>query len=379
MIVLHSKKVPMRTVLTISDSVEGTIFDLIRCTTTIKDFGLDPLAVVPRISYSDNTSEENDVSEMLDYAFSECEFAALGIGFITNPGVINYIGDKLSQNKRAPVVCCPSLISDEGEIQVDSEVYSALTDHLLRYVDFLVVNTIEAEAFCGFECRVKNDFLRAAKKIFNVYECGVLIKADERTENMHVLFDGAKASFVDPVAIKPGYEDRYSLLTALACAYAVDTPVNLTAKLALEFIAGKEEEKVEAPVVKPEPKAEVREEVKPEPRPEVKIEPEENHDEHVKVEPKAEPEIKAPVTSSLVTPGKSIRDIARFMSTPSMSEEIQHAVTSNIEKKPDPKGEVTSLASSRLLFDTKVNNSITELQALKDRLNNLNKIADSGK
>lgn len=362
----------MKTVLTISDSVEGTIFDLIRCTTTIKDFGLDPLAVVPRISYSDNTSEENDVSEMLDYAFGECEFAALGIGFITNPNVINYIGDKLSQNKRAPVVCCPSLISDEGEIQVDSEVYSALSDHLLKHVDFLVVNTIEAEAFCGFECRVKNDFLRAAKKIFNVYECGVLIKADERTEGMHVLFDGLKASFVEPVAIKPGYEDRYSLLTALACEYAVESPVNLVAKLALEFIAGKEEKA-------PEPKVEVKEEVKPETRPEVKIEPEEEADEHVKVEAKAEPEIKTPVTSSLVTPGKSIRDIARFMSTPSMSEEAQHAVTSNIEKKPDPKGEVTSLASSRLLFDTKVNNSITELQALKDRLNNLNKIADSGK
>ena len=170
----------MKTVLTITDSVEGTIFDLLRCTTTIKDFGLDPLAVVPRISYKDNTSEENDVSEMLDYAFSECEFAALSIGFLTEPNVIRYIADKLGQNKSAPVVCCPSLISDEGEIQVDGEVFDAICDGLLKHVDLLVVNTMEAEAFCGFGCYAKNDYLRAATKIVNVYGCGVFIRGDDK-------------------------------------------------------------------------------------------------------------------------------------------------------------------------------------------------------
>ena len=61
----------MKTVLTISDSIEGTIYDLLRCTSTIRDMGLDPLSVVPRISYKDGTSETNDVSEMLDYVFGE--------------------------------------------------------------------------------------------------------------------------------------------------------------------------------------------------------------------------------------------------------------------------------------------------------------------
>ena len=70
--VLCCKRCRVKTVLTISDSVEGTIFDLLRCTATIKDFGLDPLAVVPRISYKDDTSEENDVSEIVVFAFCEC-------------------------------------------------------------------------------------------------------------------------------------------------------------------------------------------------------------------------------------------------------------------------------------------------------------------
>ena len=361
----------MKTVLTISDSVEGTSFDLLRCTATIKDFGLDPLAVVPRISYKDEEPEENDVSEMLDYAFSECEFASLAIGFITNPDVISYVAGKLEQNKTAPVVCCPSLISDEGEILVDGNVYSALSDRLLKYVDFLVVNTMEAEAFCGFECRVKNDFLRAAKKIFNVYGCGVFIKGDDRTDGQNILFDGQKNQWVSPVPVKPGYEDRYSFLTALACEYADDNPTNLVASLALEFVSGKEEPKEEAKAAVPassveEPKEEVKVEAEPEP-----VVEEETHEEVQ--------DVKVPVTSSLVSPAKSIRDIARIMGAPSADEEVQHAVTSNIEKKPDPKGEVTNLASSRMLFDAKVNQSITDLQALKDRLNHLNKLADSGK
>jgi hydroxymethylpyrimidine/phosphomethylpyrimidine kinase len=371
----------VKTVLTISDSVEGTIFDLLRCTTTIKDFGLDPLAVVPRISYKDDTSEEMDVSEMLDFAFSECEFAALEIGFITNPNVISYVADKLEQNKTAPVVCCPSLISEEGEILVDGDVYSALSDRLLKYVDFLVVSTMEAEAFCGFECRVKNDFLRAAKKIFNVYGCGVFIKGDDRTDGQNILFDGTKNQWVESVPVKPGYEDKYSFLTALACEYAEGNPTNLVATLALEFVSGKEEPKEEA---KPEVKAEAPKAAAPAPAAPVEEKKAEEPVEESKPRYQEEPhedeqEVKVPVTSSLVSPGKSIRDIARFMSTPSADEDVQHAVTSNIEKKADPKGEVTNLASSRLLFDTKVNQSITDLQALKDRLNNLNKLADSGK
>ncbi len=51
----------MKTVLTISDSVEDTIFDLIRCSTTIRDLELDPLLVVPRIVRKDGTVELNDI------------------------------------------------------------------------------------------------------------------------------------------------------------------------------------------------------------------------------------------------------------------------------------------------------------------------------
>lgn len=387
----------MKTVLTISDSVQGTIYDLIRCTNTIKEYGFDPLAIVPRISLNDGTSEVSDVTEMLEYAFLECDFSALGMGFITEPDVIYYVADNLEKWKSAPVVCCPSLISDEGEVMVGSEVFTAYCDGFLKHVDFLIVNPIEAEAFCGFECPVKNDFTRAAKKIFNLYGCGVFIKGNERTDWQNVLFDGEKVSWIDSVSCEPGYEDKYSLLAALCCELADGNDISLAMPLALDLANGKtaarakkaEEEAAakaareaqEAAIKAQEAKAaEEAAQRSAEPEAARTPVPEFSFGNKQVMESSAPAAEEKPIiTSSLVTPGKSIRDIARVITPSIASVEVEHAVTSNIEKPEEPKGEVTSLANSRFLFDSKVNDSITSLQSLKDRLNNLNKLADSGK
>ncbi len=417
----------MKTVLSISDSVQGTVYDLIRCTATIKEYGLDPLAVVPRISYSDGTSESNDVSEMLDYAFGECDFSVLAMGFVTEPEVLTYVADKLEQNKTAPVISCPCLISDEGEVMVGGEVFSALCDKFLKQTDFLIVNTIEAEAFCGFECPAKNDYFRAAKKIYNLYGCGVFIKGSEKTDGQCVLFDGTKPQWVEHVDCEPGFEDKYSLISALACEFAIGNPAALAMPLALELVNGKKYKKEQEAIAAAAAKAAKEAEEAALKAQQEAEEAERKAKEAAEAEAKAIAEAKEaeeaarkaaatpapapsassvsrtpvpkfsfgkttiveeedddddedkPVTSSLVTPGKSLRDIARVMAPAVKTEEAEHAVTSNIEKPEEPKGEVTSLANSRLLFDSKVNDSITSLQSLRDRLNNLNKLADSGK
>lgn len=385
----------MKTVLTISDSVQGTVYDLLRCTNTIKEYGFDPLAIVPRISLDDGTSEVSDVTEMLEYAFLECDFSALGMGFITEPDVIYYVADNLEKWKSAPVVCCPSLISDEGEVMVGSEVFTAYCDGFLKHVDFLIVNPIEAEAFCGFECPVKNDFSRAAKKIFNLYGCGVFIKGNERTDWQSVLFDGEKVSWLNQVSCEPGYEDKYSLLAALCCELADGNDISLAMPMALDLANGKTavrakkaEEEAAAKAAREAEEAanktrEAEEALHKAEEPEVARTPVPEFS-FGKKPAAAETSVpaseeKSIITSSLVTPGKSIRDIARVITPSIASVEVEHAVTSNIEKPEEPKGEVTSLANSRFLFDSKVNDSITSLQSLKDRLNNLNKLADSGK
>ena len=437
----------MSTILTISDSVEGTPFDLYRCTTTIKDFGLEPLAVVPRISYKDGTSESNDVSEMIDYVFSECDFSAVSVGFITEPEVITHIGNTLEKHKKAPVVCCPSMISREGEIRVGVDVFSALCDKLLKHVDLLVVNLLEAEAVSGIECPVRNDYMRAARKIYNLYGCSVFIKGGQKTDEQGVLFDGHKPAWVNPVPYEEGFRDRYSFLTALSCGFAKGNSVDIAVAQAAAFVSGnmseevkqrkaeeaikqmqsaeakmrqaaiakREEQKAareatpeskpatmvsntaavarhEAPVTTKPQETETSKETKPHsssfdtssftPVPHLSLsfdsKPFSSRVGSVSSVSAGNPVVNSSVTSSLVTPGKSLRDIAREITPAPKAEDTEAAITSTIEKPEPPKGEVTDISRSWLKSEH-TGSSITDLQSLKDRLDNLNRLADSGK
>lgn len=392
----------MKTVLAISDNVENTEFDLSRCTSTIKDLDLDPMVVVPVFYWTDGTSENNDVSEIIDYVFGECDTAAVGIGYLTDEAVISYIADKLETVSHAPVVCAPSIISDKGEILVTEDTYYSIIDRLLPRVQMLIINSLEAETLCGFECPMKNDLLRAAKKIYNEYGCHVLIRGNEITGGQSVIFTGDSTSWLDKVSSAPGFDaKKYTLFAAVACAMAQGQSTAEACVSGMNFcngISGRKEEA--APVVKKEA-APAAEAPKPEaPKPEVKAE-------EVKEEPETAPmankldderqkmndliqrakslqyssrsRFNAPIIGnsmemippakqpdSLVSPAKHLRDIARNIDFHKDDEPT--AVTSAIEKKPEPRSEVSELSNHSERFNNEVNSSILQLQSLKDRL-----------
>lgn len=121
---------------------------------------------------------------------------------------------------------------------------------------------------------------------------------------------------------------------------------------------------------KEEPKAEVKPEVKPEVKAEAKAE------EAAKPESEHEP---APV-KSLVSPAKSIRDIARSFEmkevgediSKKLAEEAKPAVTSTIEEpEPGPKGTVSEIKERE---KRTAEQSLSELKALKERFKNLSEM-----
>jgi len=122
------------------------------------------------------------------------------------------------------------------------------------------------------------------------------------------------------------------------------------------------QKKEEAP--KPEAKVEAKPEVKAEAKPEVKPEAEAEH---------------APV-KSLVSPAKSIRDIARSFEMKDVNENIakkfaseaEPAVTSTIEEpEPGPKGTVSEIKERE---KRSAEQSLSELKALKERFKNLSEM-----
>ena len=108
----------MKTVAAISDSIENSIYDPGRSVITIKDMQLDPVVMVSRVYDGDGEFESIDVSEIIDAAFSECDVAAVSVGYLTDDSVISYLAGKLSSGEHAPVVARPSMISDDGDILV---------------------------------------------------------------------------------------------------------------------------------------------------------------------------------------------------------------------------------------------------------------------
>ncbi|MBR6484532.1 MAG: bifunctional hydroxymethylpyrimidine kinase/phosphomethylpyrimidine kinase [Clostridiales bacterium] len=397
----------MKTVLAISDTVENTEFDLSRCTATIKDLDLDPMVVVPVFYWTDGTSEKNEVTEIIDYVFGECETAAVAIGYMTDESVISYLSDKLENVKHAPVVAAPSLISDKGEILVTEDTYYMIIDNLLPKVQLLIINSLEAETLCGFECPVKNDLMRAAKKIFNDYGCHVLIRGNENTDGESVLCVGDGTVWIENIIPAPGFDTKkYTLFAAAACAMALGGVTAEAAIFGLEFVNGVSEfqkgpepepeaPKAQTPVVETPKAEEPKAEVKPEA---VKAEPaavpmaKKLEDERQKMDDliqrakslqySSRSRFNAPIIGnsmemippakqpdSLVSPAKPLRDIARNIEFHTDDEPT--AVTSAIEKKPEPRSEVSALSNPSERIKNETNSSIRQLQSLKDRLNKM--------
>ena len=414
----------MRTVLSISDSVENSDYDLGRSISTIKDYGLDPLAVMPVIYSADGTSEKNDVTEILDYVFDECDTAAVSIGYLTDPDVIKRLSEKLAAKDHPAVVAAPSIISDKGAILLREDAFYAVCDYLLPRMKFVVLNSFEAELLCEFECPMKSDYLRAAKKIYNVYGCNVFIRGNEKTDYQALYFVGTGSMWIDKPEPAPGFDtNKYSIVTAIACGLANGQPDTLAVRYAVDFCYGRtgeqEEEKktekketekketvsVSAPAAAAAPTPSEKKEEAPASTPVPSLSsrfsapmkrtsvPTMNSFPTFtssSIIPAAAPRTEKPSgveTRSLVSPGKSIRDLAR-------SFELEHAkkdsapkepvaVTSTIEEGAaelkGPKGDVVDITSPAARFANETDSSIKSLQSLKDRLEKLNRIAGSDK
>ena len=430
----------MKTILVISDSVEGSEYDLKRSILTIKDSNMDPMSVVPTIYEYGGNAIVNESEDVLEYVFGgNCDTEVICVGYLTQDSVVTSVSSKIKaipEEKKKPVICAPSLISSAGEILVSEDVYYSMCDNLLPLADIMVVNSFEAELLCEFECPTKNDYQRAARKISTTYGCAVLVKSCDKTEGKNLLFNGSSLWLEDPVHIPEGSELKYNLMTSIACCYAQTSNIvgavrngikfyasGLTAKehieiqltegksrvteygtddsvevvpaadsLAEEIIAATKKE--EMPLDEFVATIEKADEVAPAEEPvveEVHVElptPTPERKPYVRPSLSATPvpsfgsgsvlgrkiETASPTTtaSSLVSPVKNIRDIARKFELEHMEPEtVVPAVTSTIEKPaPGPKAPVSDLKPA-----APSDKGVLDLQSLKDRLN---KLAGSG-
>ena len=342
----------MKTVLVISNSAENTEYDLERSISTIKGYGMDPLAVMPAIFETDGTSQNFDVDEMIDYVFDECEASAVSIGYITDPDIYVKLAEKLREHRRVPVVLRPSLISKTGSLLVDEDTFYTLQDEVMPLAAFVIVNCLEAEALSGMTCVSKEDYEKAAEKIYSTFGCHVIILNNEKTLGETLVYSGEDCSWLRTVNRELPDKD---ISTAVACGLADGNDMEASARRAYEFVYGPIREKrevgVSLPSINRTPvpslarfsfsfEGKKAEEAASEPKPAVS-EPEPAAAEAAPVKeassapadtPREEAVKPVATASSLVSPAKPLREIARRLDADRASQknEEQKGVTSSL-------------------------------------------------
>ena len=214
----------MKTVLAISDSVEGTPYDLKRTTKTIKGYNMDPLLVVPAIFERSGNHVVNPSDEILDYVFSsECQLSSITIGYMTEQNFVVNLSTKLRQlgKGKLPIIYQPSLITDEGEILVNEDLYYTICDDLIPNVDLIIINRFEAELLSEIECHSDGDYTNAAREISKQFKCAVLIRHIEGDGGKNLLFNGVSSLWINtPPHLIDGANKNYNLMSAVACSMA---------------------------------------------------------------------------------------------------------------------------------------------------------------
>ena len=338
----------MKTIAAIADSIENSAFDPSRCVATIQELKCDPLVMLSSSYSADGTCEKLDVTELVDSIFAECDPAVFSVGYLTDESVVRFLAEKLASVKKLPVISRPCLISDSGDILVEEGVYHAFTEQFIEHVKILIINNFEAELLSGIECLMEQDYMRAAKKVHNLYGCHVVLTA-EALNNKAVICIGERSMWKDlEPAPKDFDKNRYELASAISCALTYGISSLESIEYGIGFCDG----------LRKASELTGEEEAQEEPEPEP-------------VQAEAEVEVEKPAQSiSFVSPGKALRDIARNLDAEFAPQDNRQsapvAVTSVIDENLGrPKGEVSDLK------EKKHGDSVTELQALKERLEKL--------
>ena len=360
-------------ILAISDSIENTRYDVKRKAMTFKAYNATPVFAIPEFVTNDSC-EKTDVSECLDYCFTECPPECIAISLVRDPDNIKLIADKLASYDHSTVISEISLISGSGDVLVSADTYNAIMQYLIPHVQFLSLNIYEAELLSQQRCTNSREIEESARMIANQYNVIVFICGSDRSEWKELLYFGSKAVWMDPQDTVRDYKPDRSLLISIACELASDKSIVDAVKCARRFVSGRAQEVKKEIVPAPKTEAHPR---KPAVSPAMYKQPQfsftaraaqrraelEKHDTEEKA--KTEP---APV-QSLVSPAKSLRDIARNIESAEATGEAKPAVTSVIEEPaPGPKGTVSEIKEREIRSSA---DSISELSAMLERMKKL--------
>lgn len=116
------------------------------------------------------------LEHQIDAVFEDIYPDAVKIGMVSSASLIKVIAERLIYYKAKNIVVDPVMVSTSGSELMKTDAVSTLMKELLPIASLITPNIPEAEVLTGNSIKDKEDMIEAAKKISNIYSCGVLLK-----------------------------------------------------------------------------------------------------------------------------------------------------------------------------------------------------------
>ncbi|MCD8205334.1 MAG: bifunctional hydroxymethylpyrimidine kinase/phosphomethylpyrimidine kinase [Clostridia bacterium] len=116
------------------------------------------------------------IAAQMDSVFCDIVPDAVKTGMICSAGAVEKISAKLKSYSAKNIVVDPVMVSTSGAVLSDDLAVEAAKRHLFPMARVITPNVREAEILSGAEIKCKKDMEEAAKKLYNLYGCAVLVK-----------------------------------------------------------------------------------------------------------------------------------------------------------------------------------------------------------
>lgn len=116
------------------------------------------------------------LEKQIDAVFQDIRPDAIKIGMVPSAPLMETIAYCLKKYQAENIVVDPVMVATSGSVLMETEAAAALKKSLLPVADLATPNIPEAEALSGRKIKTSEDMEQAAKKISEVFGCGVLCK-----------------------------------------------------------------------------------------------------------------------------------------------------------------------------------------------------------
>ena len=181
------------------------------------------------------------IASQLDAVFEDLDVAAVKIGMLSQPAVIDTVASALTRHRAINIVLDPVMVAKSGDALLRPEAVAALRQTLVPMATLITPNLPEAAVLLEQAEPDGEPAMRAAAKAMIALGArNVLLKGGHLTgaENVDVLYDGAQfRRFSNPrVATRNTHGTGCTLSSAITAELAKGQPLDAAVATAIAYV-----------------------------------------------------------------------------------------------------------------------------------------------